>query len=291
MRVAFLGLGLIGGSIARALHDADAGWIATAWSPRGSGPVLAQEAGVIERAAPSIEAAVDGADIIVLAAPPTECLALLDELDGPARPYLADGVVITDVASTKAAIVGHAEALGLPFVGGHPMAGRETAGFRAADPRLFEGRPWILVPPSSDVGHPLGRVTSMIGPTGARPIRMDAATHDALVAAVSHAPLVVAVALVEAVAGTGSVPRADWDEASALASSGWASMTRLARGDAAMGSGIAATNAPAIAARLRDVRAVIDEWLALLEADGGPDELEIHGRLAAAKARLEAGEG
>ena len=95
----------------------------------------------------------------------------------------------------------------------------------------------------------------------------------------------------EAVAGSGSTPRGDWDEARALAAGGWASMTRLARGDATMGSGIAATNAPAIAARLRDVRAVIDEWLALLEADGGPDELAIHGRLAAAKARLEAEDG
>jgi prephenate dehydrogenase len=241
-------------------------------------------------AAASIEAAIEGADIVVLAAPPTECLALLDELGGPARLSLAPGAVITDVASTKTAIVDRADALGLRFVGGHPMAGRELSGFAAADPALFVGRPWILVPPAAGDDDALDRVATFLEPTGARVFRMDAATHDALVAGISHMPLVVAVALVEAVAGTGPSPRPDWPQAEALAASGWASMTRLALGDTAMGSGIAATNAPAIAARLRDVRTVVDEWLELLEADGGPDEVAIHGRLAAARARLEAGD-
>ncbi len=194
------------------------------------------------------------------------------------------------MASTKAAIVDHAAALGLRFVGGHPMAGREASGFDAADPALFSDRPWILVPPAAGDDEAVDRVVTLLEPTRARVVRMDAATHDALVAGISHMPLVVAVALVEAVAGIGPVPRADWAQAEPLAASGWASMTRLARGDTAMGSGIASTNAPAIAARLRDVRAVIDEWLAVLEADGGPDEVAIHARLAAAKARLEAGD-
>ena len=95
-------------------------------------------------------------------------------------------------------------------------------------------------------------------------------------------PLVVSAALVEAVAGTGAEPRGDWAWAEALAAGGWASMTRLARGDATMDAGIAATNAPAIAARLRDLQAVIDEWLALLEAADGPDEPALHARFAAA---------
>jgi prephenate dehydrogenase len=290
MRVAFLGLGLIGGSLARAVHEAGGSWTAAAWSPRGDGPARALEAGVIAAAAPSIEAAVDGADIVVLAAPPTECLALLDELGGRARPALAPGAVITDVASTKTAIVDRAAALGLRFIGGHPMAGRESVGFASADPALFAGRPWILVPPAAGDDAALDRVETMIGPTGARTVRMEAATHDALVAGVSHMPLILAVALVEAVAGTGPSPRGDWEQAGALAASGWASMTRLARGDATMGSGIAATNAAAIADRLHDVRAVIDEWLALLEAADGPDEVAIHARMAAAKARLGAGD-
>jgi prephenate dehydrogenase len=120
---------------------------------------------------------------------------------------------------------------------------------------------------------------------------MDAATHDRAVAGISHLPLVLAAALVDAVAGPGSSAdsaREDWPAAAALAASGWRDMTRLARGDAAMGAAIAATNAPMLAARLRDYRDVLDAWLADLERDGGPDEPAIAERLRAARARLEA---
>ena len=109
-----------------------------------------------------------------------------------------------------------------------------------------------------------------------------AGAHDARVAAISHLPLVVSAALVEAVAGR-APNRAATGGAAALAAGGWDAMTRLARGDATMGAGIAATNAPAIAARLRDLRGVLDEWLALLEAAGGPDEPALRARFAAAR--------
>ncbi len=290
MRVAFLGLGLIGGSMARALRqDAGGGWTIAAWTPRGAGPREAAAAGILDLAAGTIEAAVDGADLVVLAAPPGECLALLDELAGPVGPFLAPDAVVTDVASTKAAIVHHATQLGLRFVGGHPMAGRETTGFGAADAGLFRDRPWVLVPGRADE-EAVARVEAVAKACGANAFRLDARAHDTYVAAISHMPLVVSAALVEAVAGTGPEPRSDWPWAEALAAGGWASMTRLARGDATMGAGIAATNAPAIAARLRDVRAVIDEWLALLEAADGPDEPALHARFAEARARLLAGD-
>jgi prephenate dehydrogenase len=115
---------------------------------------------------------------------------------------------------------------------------------------------------------------------------MDAGTHDRVVAGISHLPLVLAAALVEAVAGT-TGPADDWDSVKGLAAGGWRDMTRLARGDPGMGASIAATNAPALAARLRDVRLVLDGWLAALERPGGPDEAELRERLRAARARLE----
>jgi prephenate dehydrogenase len=289
MRVAFLGLGLIGGSIARALRTEPADdWTLTAWTPRAVGPRAAVAAGVLHDAAGTVEAAVDGADIVVLAAPPTECLALLDELAGPVGPFLGADAVITDVASTKAAIVHHAGTLGLRFVGGHPMAGRETTGFAAADAGLFRDRPWVVVPGRADEAA-IARVESLAAACGANTFRLDARAHDTYVAAISHMPLVVSAALVEAVAGTGEQPRADWAWTAALAAGGWASMTRLARGDSTMGAGIAATNAPAIVARLRDLRTVLDEWLALLETDE-PDEVALHARFAAAQARLREGD-
>ena len=295
MRVALLGLGLIGGSIARAVRPA--GWHVAAWTPSGDGPRDALRVGVVDVAAPRMGEAIAGADLVVLAAPPSACLELLDELAGPSRAALGPAAVVTDVASTKALLVARAAALGLPFVGGHPMAGRETSGFGAADPELFRGRPWVIVPPAMEpppaAAAAAGAAAALVAACGARPVRMTAADHDAAVAAISHAPLVVAAALVEAVAGGPGEPEAPrWPLAAALAASGWAGATRLARGDPTMGAGIARTNAASLAAALRDVRDRLDEWIALLEAagaDGLPDEARLRDRLEAARARLEGG--
>ncbi len=281
MRVAFLGLGLIGGSIARALATQPPGeWRVAAWSPGGTGPRTAADAGVIELAARSPGEAIAGADLIVLAAPPIDCLDLLRQLAGPLRPAIGPGTVITDVASTKVAICALAAELGLPFVGGHPMAGREVGGFESSDPELFQDRPWVMVPAANGLD---ARVEELVEACGARRFEMTAAEHDRAVAGISHLPLVVAAALVEAVA-----ERPGWAE-SLLAAGGWASMTRLARGDFEMGTGIATTNAPEIARRIRDLRDVLDGWLADLEGDGTPDEDAIRTRLKAARDTLRSG--
>ena len=290
MRLAVLGLGLIGGSLARALHSrrrdghVDIESIA-AWSPSGHGPEAAQRDGVIDLAAASPDAAVDGADLVVLAGPAPVCLAQLDDLAGSWRDALGEDAVITDVASTKSAIVLRATALGLRFVGGHPMAGRETNGYGASTADLFVGRPWVVVPTNDDAA--VERVERLASATGALPLRMSATAHDEAVAAVSHLPLVLAAALVEAVAGSTDAPRADWSVSAGLASTGWRDMTRLARGDVTMGTGIAVTNAAAIGDRVRDLIAVLERWIAALERDGGPDPDELAARLRAARDRLE----
>ena len=208
VRVAFLGLGLIGGSIARALHARPPGqWRTAAWTPRGSGPRIAAEARIIDLAAATPEAAVEGADLVVLAASPFDTLDLLDDLGGRLRSSLAPDAVITDVASTKAAIVARASDRGLRFVGGHPMAGREASGFEASDAGLFRDRPWVLVP-SADAAA-MSRVEALAGVCGARVVHMSATEHDRAVAAISHLPLVVSAALVESVAGGRDAPRPD----------------------------------------------------------------------------------
>jgi prephenate dehydrogenase len=284
MRVAILGFGLVGGSLARALAaaaDRDA-WSIAAWSPSGEGTRVARSEGVIELAATTAAEALDGAQLVVLAAPPTATLTLLERLGDGLDAALHPDAVVTDVASTKGAIVAAAAERGLRFVGGHPMAGRETSGYAAASADLFAGRPWVVVPTDPDDQAAIVAVDTLAVAAGARPVRMDAAEHDAAVAAISHLPLVVAAALVESVAGDG-----DWSSSRRLAASGWRDMTRLARGDVAMGSGIAATNAPAIAARLHRFRTVIDGWLAELERPAGPDEAALADRLAAARDRLD----
>jgi len=282
MQLALLGLGLIGGSIARALR-AQSGWSIVAWTPTGRGPGEAVRAAAIDREAGSLDDAVDGADLVVIAAPPLEGIDLVRRLGVPARDRT--GFTVTDVVSTKWAITEAAAAVELPFVGGHPMAGRETFGFSASTPDLFVGRPWVITEPVGG-GDPI-IVETLARACGAVPVHVSAADHDRAVAAISHLPLVASVALVEAVLVAAGDRAAAGDEAAEaelerrLAASGWRDMTRLARGDAAMGAGILATNAPAIADRLRAYRDRIDDWLAIVESGDGMDVDAVRRRLEA----------
>lgn len=290
MRIGFLGFGLIGGSIARALRErAGSGDRDTlvAWSPSGDGPGAALREGVIDHASRTPGDALEGADLVVLAGPAPTVIEALDGLAGPWRWSLAPDAVITDVASTKSMIVARASSLGLRFVGGHPMAGRESSGYAAAEPDLFVDRPWVIVPGSADDAA-TDRVETLARAVGARPMRLAAADHDAAVAAISHLPLVLAASLVEAVAGRPGSDRDGWPVAAELAATGWRDMTRLARGDIEMGTGIVSTNAGPIADRIEDVIAVLQGWLDDMDRDGGPDLDAIETRLRGARDRLEA---
>ncbi len=289
MRASILGFGLIGGSIARALHErASAGtWHVTAWSRTPASAQRALAEGAVDSVAASLEEAVRGSEIVILAAPPLVCLELVDRLGGPLRDAMADDCTVTDVASAKSRIVGRADDLRLPFIGGHPMAGRELSGYGASQPDLFVGRPWVTVLGRYARLCDGERIGELIDACGAIQLPMDPVAHDSAVAAISHMPLVVAAAMVEAVAGgPGEAEHEDWRAAEVLSATGWSGMTRLARGEPAMGAGIAAMNAAAIASRLRDLRAAIDEWLAELECEGEPNADALRERFTSARRRL-----
>jgi prephenate dehydrogenase len=285
LRLAIIGLGLIGGSIARAIRsgprDSSIESI-VAWSPTGSGPAAALSDGVIDRAAASLADALDGAELVVLATDPLSCLELLDTI--AATGFAGEPPTITDVASTKAAIVKRADRLGLRFVGGHPMAGLETSGYGRSRSDLFVGAPWVICPGAQARPIDLERVTQLLAACGAEAQRIDAREHDRAVAAISHLPLALAAALVQSVSDAD-----DWPIARALAAGGWSSATRLARGDVAMGAGIAATNGPELARRIRALLSQLDGWLADLEAtpdDPGATAERIAVRLQAARETL-----
>ena len=276
MQLAFLGLGQIGGSIARALVAA--GHTVRAWTPTGSEPRIAGSDGI--ESAATFRDAVSGVDLVVLAAPPLACLELIDRLADDLPEGDRGGLtVVTDVSSTKASIVARARQRRVRFVGGHPMAGRESSGYAFSDPSLFVDRPWVLVPPDPGDTDALERVSMMVSACGAQPVLMDADEHDRAVALISHLPLLVSAALVETAARS-----ADWPAARALAAGGWAGMTRLARGDVRMGSGIFATNAVEVTRQLAALRETLDRW----EADltGSTVAASTGGRLADARAIL-----
>jgi prephenate dehydrogenase len=277
VRLTVLGLGLVGGSVARAATLA--GWRVRAWTPSGANPRAAARDAI--EPAPTIADAVTGAELVVLAAPPLACLDLIDTLAGHAGASLGSDTVVTDVASTKVAIVERARERGLRFVGGHPLAGRETTGYEASDPGLFVDRPWVIAPPEPDDELAEARVAALAAACRARPLRMTPGDHDRAVAAISHLPLLLSAALAETM-----VNASDWATAHELAAGGWASMTRLARGDAEMGAGILATNAGEVAARLAALRTTLDRWAVDLEA---ADAAALRTRLEGARAALDEG--
>jgi prephenate dehydrogenase len=184
-------------------------------------------------------------------------------------------------------IVDRANATGIRFVGGHPMAGLETAGYRSGTADLFVGRPWVIVPGSVAGPTDIGRVADLANACSAIVTIMDADTHDRAVSAISHLPLIVAAALVESVTSGGDGPADLWPIASSLAAGGWRDTTRVALGDPSMGAAIAVTNASELSARVRDLRDALDRWIVELERAGGPDEEAIRDRLMAARAAID----
>jgi len=190
MTVAVLGVGLIGGSIglaARQRLDAEV----VGWGPRRATLDRALELGAIDSAAGSVEAACGGAELVFCAGP----VAALTELALAALAASGPETVVSDAGSTKRGIVA---ALGGDerFVGGHPLAGAETAGVENARADLFEGARWYLTPTERTGGILYDRLQRTIAGLGARPQAIDAAAHDRLMATVSHLPHVLANVLV-----------------------------------------------------------------------------------------------
>lgn len=196
-RVGIVGLGLIGGSLARALKGARRAVEVWGCDRRAGTLRAALSDGAIERAVTEREVA--ACDVVVVCVPVLCSVGVIRRIGARMRP----GSILTDAGSVKAEVVRAgtaAMAPGAEFVGGHPIAGTENSGYEAADRRLFRGRSVIITPSADNSEGALRRVERLWKRTGARPLRMDAETHDRVFAYVSHLPHVVAYALVHAVA-------------------------------------------------------------------------------------------
>lgn len=196
MNVAVVGLGLIGGSLA--LRLADAGHRVRGWDTDRGTRSAAGAAGI--DVAPDLADGVEAADVVVLAVP----LAALRGAIAEVADLLPADAVLTDVGSVKGPAYLAAARAGLAgrFVGGHPMAGKEFAGFVAAEPTLFDGAAWVLaLEPDTVLAH-WRRLAGLLIGIGARIVPATAAEHDAAVARISHLPHLLAAALA-AVGGAG----------------------------------------------------------------------------------------
>jgi prephenate dehydrogenase len=243
-KIAVIGLGLIGGSIAFAARRT---WPSVHVLAVDREAVLRE--GLARRAidAGATEfSALHDADLVVLAAPVKQNLTLLKQV----VPHVSPAAVLTDVGGTKRGIVDAGASLhqGPVFVGGHPLGGGARGGFEFATGSLFNRRPWIFTPPdratSPAIASAVDRLSAFAAGLGAQPTTMTAAEHDHLMALISHLPQLAVTALMEIVGTTVA------GKGLRLAGQGLIDTTRLASSPSNVWRDICATNADEIASAL-----------------------------------------
>ena len=241
MRIAIIGLGLIGGSIGLALKQAN--WRQAeiiGYARRRETASSAQKSGAIDSVELDLPKAVKNADIIIVATPVLTTKNVFARI----APELSEGSIVTDTASTKLQVMQWAQELlpsGTNFVGGHPMAGKEIQGIKAAEANLFRDCIYCLTPSLQAKPAAVRTVKDMVKALGAVPLVIDAVEHDRLVAGISHLPLLLSAALVLATTKDPS-----WPQMSRLAATGYRDLTRLASGNPELGAHICLSNQAAI---------------------------------------------
>jgi prephenate dehydrogenase len=258
VRIAIIGVGLIGGSIGLAAKERLGAEVA-GWDPAAGVLDEALGVGALDRAAPDAAAALAGAEAAFVAAP----VGALPAAVAAALAAAGDDCVVSDVGSTKRAVV---EAVrDERFIGGHPLAGAENAGVRHARAELFDGATWYLTPTPSTRGTLYERLHRLLSGLGARPAAVDAEAHDRMLATVSHLPHVLANVLV-AQAG-----RALSEEGERLPATGpsFRDITRVAGANTAIWRDIYLANSDALIGAIDDAMARLAAVRAALAAGDG----------------------
>lgn len=239
-RIAIVGLGLIGGSIALATRKAHP---AVTLVGVDTAAVLkeARERGALDIASEQL-AIVAGADLVILAAPVRQNVALIGEVSR----HVTGATLVTDVGSTKRAIIETAASLKglLTFVGGHPIAGAASRGLGAARADLFSGRPWVFTPDRETPQDAVARLSAFVSALGAKPHVTSAAEHDRVLAFTSHLPQLTVSTLMRVAGGKAG------DSGLALAGPALLDTTRVADSPFGIWEDICLTNADNIRAAL-----------------------------------------
>lgn len=279
-RLAIIGVGLIGGSLARALRGAGA-----VGEVVGCGRTLANleravQLGVIDRYSQDIGSAVEGADMIMLAVPLGAMEAAFQSLSG----HLGTDAVVTDGGSVKGSVIEDARrAFGrVPtnFVPGHPIAGTEQSGVEASFAELYRDRRVILTPLPDTDPQALKRVETMWRQCGAQVTEMDAAHHDEVLAATSHLPHMLAYSLVDSLARM-----KENDEIFRYAAGGFRDFTRIASSSPVMWRDICLANRSALGQMLKRFAGELHDLADALQVADGDRLLKIFQRAKAARDR------
>ena len=262
--IAIVGTGLIGTSLALAIKDSNLQGDVVGTDYDSSARSGAQKTGAFKSVEARLANAVRGADVVVS---PPPVMVMREMMEATASDF-QEGCVVTDVGSSKRVVLQWAEEI-LPktvsFVGGHPMAGREKTGPENADGTMFKGKAYCIVPSPTAQRSAVSSITTMAEAIGARPLFIGVDEHDSFVAAASHLPFMMSVALMGCTSKS-----ANWDDIAQLASSGFGDLSRLASGDPVMHRDICITNPEPIVAWMDSYIRELYDLRNLLAARTGP---------------------
>ncbi len=259
----FIGLGLIGGSIAKALKAANPGIRITAYAPHRETVDAAMADGIVDIRATGLDASFSDVDILFLCAPVADNNDNLETL----LPYLSPETILTDIGSVKSGIHEKAAELGLDsrFIGGHPMAGTERIGYRNSKAGLLENAYYILTCTEETNPDKLAVYSALVRTIGALPLIVPYPQHDYLTAAISHVPHVISASLVHLIEDN------DTEDAlmKTIAAGGFKDITRISSSSPVMWQQICLTNADNI---LKLLRLYQDELASVSKAIEAHDE-------------------
>jgi prephenate dehydrogenase len=269
-RLCVIGVGLIGGSLARALRAAGACREVVGAGRNPENLQTAVDLGVIDRYETDLARAVAGADMVLVSVPLGAMAAVFNAIRGQLSPH----AVLTDAGSAKGGVIEAARQAfdGVPaaFVPGHPIAGTEQSGVEASFAGLYQDRRVILTPlPETDI-QATARVREMWEAAGAEVVEMDPVHHDAVLAATSHLPHVLAYTLVESLVRLG-----DEGEVFAYAAGGFRDFTRIASSDPVMWRDICLANGDAIQLMIEHFVTDLQELTAAIQNRDGTYLLEL----------------
>lgn len=280
-RLTIIGVGLIGGSLARALKLKSAVKEVTGASHSIQHLQRARELGVIDKAEVDLGASVKDADIVVVAVPVGAMESVFEDI----APHLSDNTILTDVGSTKGSVVEAAKKVfgKLPenFIPGHPIAGTEKSGVEASFAELFEKRRVILTPTETSSSDAVAKVRDMWQQAGAIVTETSVAHHDEVLAATSHLPHLLAFALVDTLATMD-----DKQEIFDYAAGGFRDFTRIASSDPVMWHDICVHNEPALLKMLDRFETDLDKLREAIARNDGDYIMKIFTRAKAARDQL-----
>ena len=253
-KITIIGVGLIGGSLARALKEKNLAKVIYGYGRDHSRLEDAQKSNVIDDFSTSIKEAIVDAEIIVIATPVGTFQSILREIE----PIVSSSVIITDVGSTKTDIVNSVNdvlrAKSSCFIPAHPIAGKEKSGFEVSDAKLFEGKKVIITPQENNLSESIKTIEKMWKSVGAEVDFMSSESHDNLLGMTSHLPHMLAFSLVNYLVDQNPT-------ASIYAGGGFKDFSRIASGDAVMWRDICLQNKDQIISHLKGYQSTLNDLL------------------------------